>query len=161
MKITSPNGVHCLKFLHLLFAFMWIGGAMSMMLTLFTIPDSSAEAVLMKATILKQIDDWLVIGGAFGILATGLLYGFLTKWGFFHHRWLALKWIITVVMVLLGTFAMGPYIDANAMSGVDFFTDSRTAYDANISQLKLFGCIQCILIALVVVLSVLKPFKKK
>ncbi len=46
----------------------------------------------------------VVIPGAFGWLATGLIYGIFSHWGFFRHDWLTCKWAITVAAILFGTF---------------------------------------------------------
>lgn len=39
------------------------------------------------------IDYAIVIPGAILAVATGIIYGIFTKWGFFKHRWITVKWI--------------------------------------------------------------------
>ena len=34
------------------------------------------------------------------LMATGLLYGFATKWGFFSHGWVTAKWMLTITLVV-------------------------------------------------------------
>lgn len=34
------------------------------------------------------------------LMATGLLYGFATKWGFFSHGWVTAKWVLTIALVV-------------------------------------------------------------
>ena len=34
------------------------------------------------------------------LMATGLLYGFATKWGFFSHGWVTAKWMLTIALVV-------------------------------------------------------------
>lgn len=34
------------------------------------------------------------------LMATGLLYGFVTKWGFFSHGWVTAKWVLTIALVV-------------------------------------------------------------
>ena len=56
------------------------------------------------SSVLKIIDDWLIIGGANGCLLTGILYAAFTMWGFFRYIWMTIKWILTAFMIATGTF---------------------------------------------------------
>ena len=62
------------------------------------------SSMLMRAQVLKVIDDYLIIVGAVGCVLTGILYGLFTNWGFFRHRWITIKWLLTVLMVAMGIF---------------------------------------------------------
>jgi hypothetical protein len=86
----------------------------------------------------------------------------LTPWGFFKHRWVAWKWILTVACILFGTFVLGPMINGqpaiSAALGLDALADP--AYQANRSNNLLGGGLQLLAIFFMVVISTLKPWKK-
>ena len=42
------------------------------------------------------VDEHFLIPGGIGIIVTAILYGTITKWGFFKQRWITVKWILTV-----------------------------------------------------------------
>lgn len=161
MKKLKGNGIKILKTIHLLFAFMWIGGALSMNLLLLTTAPLESYEMYMRSLSLMLVDDWLIIPGAMGCLFTGLIYGIWTLWGFFKHRWLTVKWVLTVAMILLGTFLMGPWVDGNvyAVQDIPDYTPDNTVFFHNVSQTILWGSIQLVLLLAVVVISVFKPWK--
>lgn len=161
MKKLKGNGVKALKAVHFLFAFMWIGGALSMTLLLLTTAPQESYEMYMRSLSLKQVDDWLIIPGAMGCLATGIVYGVWTHWGFFKHRWVTVKWGLTIAMILLGTFLMGPWVNGNVYAPADIadYTRANTEFFHNVSQTILWGSIQLILLLGVIVISVFKPWK--
>ena len=67
--------------------------------------------------ILEAIDMKILVPGAVGCLLTGIVYGIFTHWGFFKHRWLTVKWTLTLFMILFGTFYMGPLVKGNVLIG--------------------------------------------
>ena len=163
MKTLGANGIKTLKIVHLLFAFMWIGGAFSMILLLFTTSPAEIGEMYMRSRVLQLIDDWLIIPGAVGCLLTGVVYGIWSKWGFFKHRWITIKWILTFAMVLFGTFAMGPWVNGNVYSVDEMFryTTENSEFARNVSLSAICGSIQTACLLFIVVISVLKPWKKK
>jgi hypothetical protein len=52
------------------------------------------------------IDNWVVVPAAWGSLLTGLFESWLTTWGFFKFRWVTLKWIATVAMMIYAPLLM-------------------------------------------------------
>ena len=156
MKILGTKGLKVLKTFHLLFAFLWIGGGLSMTLLMLTTEPSESDAY-MRALVLKQIDDWLVIVGANGCLLTGIVYGAFTRWGWFRHGWITAKWILVAFMMLSGTFMMGPPVNGNAVLGI-----SMSEYAQNVETTLFWAVPQCLLYVVVIILSVWKPkFKKQ
>lgn len=163
MKNLNATGMKILKTIHLIFAIMWMGGAFSMMLLLFTTAPMVNHEMYMRSLALKMIDDYLIIIGANGIIISGILYGIFTKWGFFKHRWITAKWIITIFMMLSGTFAMGPYVNANVyeIDSITEYAAKATEFNQNIAQIIPWGILQTVLLVLVIIISVFKPWKKK
>lgn len=151
MKKLGTKWVKALKILHVAFAVMWAGGAVSMMTVMLLTEVTDASSMLTRAQVLKVIDDYLIIVGANGCIVTGILYGALTNWGFFRHRWITAKWVLTVLMVASGTFLMGPCVNGNVL------TSDATVYHSNVEQTIFWGWVQIVLLVIVLVLSAWKP----
>ena len=47
------------------------------------------------------VDEYFLIPGGIGIVVTAILYGTITKWGFFKHKWITVKWILTVLLIAI------------------------------------------------------------
>jgi hypothetical protein len=163
MKKLESNGLKVLKIVHLFCAFLWIGGALSMLLLLLTTSPEKNYGMYMRSLSLQLIDDWLIIPGAIGCMLTGVVYGVWSKWGFFKHNWITVKWILTILMALFGTFAMGPWVNDNVYPIDELFryTTDNNVFAHNVFLTMICGIIQTICLLLVVVISVFKPWKKK
>lgn len=162
MKKLNPLGIKILKIIHLFFAVLWIGGGIALLVVLFSVTPLNGDELYMKSRILQIIDDFLIIPGAITSFFIGIVYGIWTNWGFFKHRWITAKWIVTVAQILFGTFALGPWINENveiANQFRDAALDNATLLQ-NIEMSQIWGTIQVLLLVLVfLVISVLKPWK--
>lgn len=163
MGKLHARGQRILKIVHLIFAGLWIGGAVALNLMVASLGPAETGGELLGYDIARKfVDDFIIIPGATGCLLSGLLISLLTPWGFFKHRWVAVKWILTVACVLFGTFALGPLINGqpgiSAALGLDALSDP--AYLANRHNNLLGGALQLAAIAFMVVISVIKPWKR-
>ena len=151
-----------LKTAHLLSAMMWTVGVMSMMVVGFMSPESGDELHILLS-VKKYIDDTLVIPGAIITLVTAIVYGLCTNWGFFKHKWITVKWIAAVAVVVAGTF----YFNVKMHRCIDITSISRDTALANPEvvenmQIIMIGtCFQAAILVALVVISVFKPWKKK
>ena len=57
------------------------------------------------------IDIFILTPVAVITLLTGLMYSLCTRWGFFQHGWIIYKWIITLFIIVTGTFYLGPMVE--------------------------------------------------
>lgn len=163
MKKLSSKGLKVLKTFHLIFAMIWTTGAIAMVLITFLSHAQSGDELHMKYSILLLIDNWLIITGAMTSLVIGIVYGIFTNWGFFKHRWIVVKWIITVAEILFGTFAYHPWLTKNleiiskfkeaAVYNAEFMTNNR--------YMEISGFFQAGLLLFLIVISVFKPWKAK
>lgn len=126
----------------------------------FFVHPEGAEQMYMLSIDIWTLDQLLIWVGVMGCLLTGLIYGIWTKWGFFKQCWLTWKWILTILMILLGTFVMGPAGDGN-VNPVEWYDTNVSEYLRNMATTALWGSIQLGLLLIVVWLSVFKPAKKK
>jgi hypothetical protein len=94
-------------------------------------------------------------------LLTGFIYSFFSRWGFFKHRWMIFKWIITVIAILFGTFFLGPW-ETNMMKisgkiGISALSDPEYLYNEKMNLI--FGSIQVLVLMITIFISIFKPWK--
>ena len=164
MKKLNPQGVKILKMFHLFFAILWIGGGLALVILFFSVNPANGDELYMKSRVIQIIDDYLIIPGAMASLFIGVIYGIWTNWGFFKYRWLIVKWIMTVVQILFGTFVLGPWVNENveiASQLRDMAMDDTTLLH-NVKMSQIWGTVQVtILVLAFIVVSVQKPWKLK
>lgn len=161
MKL-SAKGQKVLKIVHLVCAIAWIGSAIVMNTLRHLVPVDSVEGMYYVAAVLEAVDMDILVPGAVLCLLTGVVYGLFTNWGFFKHRWLIVKWVLTVFIIVFGTFYMGPRVKENVVVGAALMSGSGdvAAYWENVAASTWSGALQLVLLAVVVVVSVFKPWKK-
>ena len=105
----------------------------------------------------------IVIPGAFGCLLTGLLYSSFSNWGFFKHKWMIFKWVVTVTAILFGTFFLGPWetemMNISGKIGISALIDSDYLYNEKMNLI--FGTIQVLILMVTVFISIFKPWRSK
>lgn len=163
MKKLSAKGMKALKVVHLVFAIAWFGSAISMNLLRYLVEVNDAAGMYCMAKILEAIDMQILVPGAIGCLLTGFVYGIFTNWGFFKHRWLTVKWVLTLFMILFGTFYIGPMVKENVLIGKAVMEGSGDAaqYWLNVTANAYAGLLQIVLLSIVTIISVYKPWKRK
>lgn len=87
-----------LDLVHLLFASLWLGGFTIVLVCSIMLWTQTIDPVFGLATINFVQEVVKVCIPA--LMATGLLYGFATKWGFFSHGWVTAKWMLTITLVV-------------------------------------------------------------
>lgn len=163
IKKLKPQAVKILKMLHLFFAFSWIMGGVTLCLLVFITYPESGDELYMRSRILQIVDDYFIIGGAFGALITGLIYSIWTNWGFFKHPWIIVKWIMTILQMIFGTFVLGPCINNNVIIAYQLRDAALTdpVFLNNIQTTQIWGTVQTVLLLAIIIISVQKPWKKK
>ncbi len=163
MKKLSITQQKWLKLIHIYFACLWVGGAVSVTLMHFFMDASDGMQLYGINLSMKFVDDFIIIPGATGSFFTGILYSVFTKWGWFKHRWITVKWIINIYGVLFGTFYLGPWLNSlppiSKIEGLKALSNS--VYMNNQKMLCIWATFQAVTIIIAVLLSVFKPWKKK
>jgi len=163
IKLTVKENAW-LKIFHLLFVGAWIGGQMSLILIqnikyILALPEHQ-YGILASV---KAIDDIVVVGGAVGCLLTGLVYSRMTPWGFFKFRWVAVKWISTILLILFGTFFLGPWLNEMTQISANEYAlalmNPQYLYDEKMNMI--WGSLQFGVNIFLVIISVLKPWKRQ
>ena len=163
MKTLGTKGLQILKISHLLFAIMWIGGVMALVSLQLGQAPQTKDMMYLAAQSHLIVDEYFLIPGGIGIIVTAVLYGSFSKWGFFKHKWLVAKWILTVLLVVLGAGYMGVTIKENMVYAQRIQADNAdtSIFLANIRYVAIAGIVQLIGFAYIIVISVVKPWRKK
>lgn len=162
MKKFGATGMKILKTLHLTFVMLWTVGVIAMAILLL-MKAQSGDELFMKYKAVRFIDDLIVIPTATITVLIGILYGIKSNWGFFKYKWVTVKWIVSIIVIVVGTFYLSPMLDANlelsdtqrnlAMSNAEMISREN--------QIFYCGCISSITLILLVIISVFKPWKAK
>ena len=98
MRKLTKTPKRVLDLIHLLFASFWFGGFAIMFICSIMLSVQAIDTYFGFATIslIQEIIKVCIPG----LMVTGLLYGFVTKWGFFTHGWIVAKWLLTIVLVV-------------------------------------------------------------
>lgn len=162
MGTMTPKGLKILKIFHLLFAIMWIGGVMALISVQLGSSPANNEMAYMSAIDQLIIDEFFLIPGGIGIVITAIIYAIFTKWGFWKHNWLKVKWVLTIALVIIGAGYMGVLIKENVayIEGVMPTTEYLVRYWINVRNIAIAGIIQMAGFLSIVVISVFKPWKK-
>lgn len=159
MRMLSPIQQRWLKLLHIVFAAMWMGGGLSLCLILFFSRPQNGDELYAANRAMQIVDDMVIVPGAMGGLFTGLIFSVWTRWGFFKHGWVTIKWMMTLAQAILGTFLLGPWLNDN----VDIARLERIAaldnpiFAANQHKTMVWGTLQVALIGVMMGISVIKP----
>ena len=107
----SVNAQKILKILHIITTSCWMGGclALTILMHVSQYAESDAELFGMLKSY-KYINVLITVYlGAYGSLFTGLAYSLCTNRGFFRHKWVIAKWVMTLGMLYGGAAYLGPW----------------------------------------------------
>ena len=162
--LISNEAQKVLKIFHLFAVCFWVGGSMGLTLLLHAAKDAGSAGELFG--ILKSYRFISVIVtvymGAYGSFFTGLAYSLCTNRGFFRHKWIILKWAVTLGMIIYGSAYLGAWstqmLEMAAAEGLAALKDPafQTVYDNHI--IALFAYMALFILA--TILSVYKPWER-
>lgn len=159
MKLLAPKTMKWLKLVHVTCASVWFGCAAALNLLKLCVDAQNPAQMQTLAQCMLVVDNALIFCGVLGTLITGLVYGIWTKWGFFRQLWLKWKWILSMTVVVSGTFITGPAIEGSVQP-IEWYAANMSTYLDNMSTTAISGAIQFGLLLLVFYLSVMKPVRK-
>ncbi len=114
-------------------------------------------------SVLKLLDDFVIIPTANLALLTGGLLCWLTIWGFFKHYWVIVKWVATVTLIVFGTIWLGPWV--NAMTAISdtqrLQALQNPLYMFDRQAMIIAGTIQTLCVLAIIAISVLKPWGRR
>ena len=149
---------------HVGFIGLWFGTALSMVIiALSNRNTTNGDELYAINSIVKLLDDFIVIPAAVGSLLTGGLLSWLTVWGFVKFYWVIVKWISTLVLITFGTFWLGPW--TNAMTSISDTERLKALenplYMFDVKGVIIGGGIQTLCLLVIIAISVLKPWGRR
>jgi len=153
-----------IKSIHIIAAGIWITTGLVMFIIHFMGNDLSTGAELhLLNRITYFIDMKLLVPSAIVCLLTGWMYSQFTKWGYFKHGWLIFKWIITILIIVLGTIYSGPWIEETVKISGKMGLEALQNADYNwySSNHVIMGACMTATLLLTVFISIFKPKNPK
>lgn len=107
-----------LLFLHVVASVGWFGaGAANVVLASVAARTASAPLRTSSYHLMNAVDLALVIPLAFAALGTGIVVSLTTKWGLLHYRWVLVKLVLTLAVIVWSTFGVGVWVEVGMTSG--------------------------------------------
>ncbi|QKW07842.1 DUF2269 domain-containing protein [Streptomyces sp. NA04227] len=120
MKLRRPSR-RAFLVLHVCASVGWLGLSLGLLaLAITAAATGSPEAAEASYRSMKMFADWLLLPMAFTTLATGLVLSLGTQWGLLQHRWVSVKFWVSLIATGLTVFSLRPGINtaaAEAMAG--------------------------------------------
>lgn len=157
------KGLRILKSCHLLGVVCWMGGSVTSLMLLTKLSTVSSQQSLYDVLrLLEMIDLSMIASAAMFTVGVGLVYGIFTSWGFIRVRWVLIKWMLSLGIIVSGTVLyipaleqMGAVVTLQGMKAI-----STAAFQSVLTQVYiLFGCHLAAMVFMVF-LSVLRPWSK-
>lgn len=164
MKKLNVKQKNWLVSAHVISGAIWFGTAICMVaISLSNTHTNEGNSLFAINSILKTLDDFIIIPSATASLLTGALLSWLTIWGFFKHYWVTFKWIATVSLITFGTLWLGPWVNTitsiSEMEKTKALANPLYSFDAKAALIG--GVIQTISIAFIIAVSILKPWGRR
>lgn len=104
---------------HVAVSVSWLGltiGLLALGITAYTTDSATMTEAAYRA--MKVFGDWLVLPIALLTLGTGVVLSLGTRWGLARHRWVWIKFWLTLITLGLSAFLLRPEINSAAAAGV-------------------------------------------
>jgi hypothetical protein len=164
MKKLSVKQKNWLLSSHVASGGIWFGTALCMIVIAWSNRKTpNGDELYAINSVMKLLDDFVIIPAAIASLLTGGLLSWLTIWGFFKHYWVIVKWVATVTLIVFGTLWLGPWTNAmTAISEVERLRSLQNPLYMFDQKAVLTGAIiQTICILSIIGISVLKPWGRR
>lgn len=159
---TRPRLRKTVLLLHILFGVGWIGADIVLFILLYTglTTDDGAIAAACYRAVAVFVPIAIPVL-SLGMLATGLVLGWGTKWGLLRHWWVLVKLALATVMVVLVFVSLLPGVndldDANATLSADAV---RNSLGSAPDQMMFPPVVSFLMLTTAAVLSVYKPWSR-
>jgi len=163
MKTMSEKNEKILKIIHLVAMSIWFSSLVIMFVIALTIPNlKSSEAFYYAHKINYLIDFQILTPAAILTFLTGLIYGIFTKWKVKENKWLKIKVVITVALIVVGTFWLGPTLKGMTLAaenqGISLLSDAD--YLSKLKIVTWSSAINAVFLFFAIAISTFKPGNK-
>ncbi|SHE67981.1 hypothetical protein SAMN05444392_102349 [Seinonella peptonophila] len=153
-----------LVILHVLLIFVWFSGSITTFtLGVYVMNVKDGAELLMTYDHIHMIDLYLIRFPALGVLISGVILSIWTHWGLTKYYWVMTKEVLTILVIVLGSFGVNTWVTDNVMilfaheSGS--FVNSQFAW--NQSAIIMTSIIQLSAMIFMTMISYLKPWGKR
>ncbi|KUL44877.1 hypothetical protein [Streptomyces regalis] len=152
MKLSRPARRASLV-VHVVASASWLGLTLGLLALAITAA-TTGSAVTVEASVraMKLFADWLLLPLAFLTLVSGLVLSLGTQWGLARHRWVYIKFWLTLATTTATTFALRPGLS----STVATVAASEPLPDA--TDLMMGPIVSLSAYVFMTVISILKPW---
>ncbi|MGK7952685.1 MAG: DUF2269 family protein [Xenococcaceae cyanobacterium] len=164
MKKLTFKQKHWLLSAHIIFAALWTGTVLCMFLLSWSNRKTSNPDILYSLhSAVNLLDDYVVIPAAIGSVLTATFLCWLTNYGFTKFWWVISKWILSISLIIFGTFWLYPWSnEAEAIArsqGVLALTNRLYDWDAR--GILIGTMVQVLLLLTIIGISVIKPWGRR
>ncbi|PAE37506.1 hypothetical protein [Bacillus sp. 7884-1] len=144
---------------HILFSAIWLGVTVTfLILSISVLMTNDSQVIKAYYQSILQMEQTAGRASLIGTVITGLILSLLTKWGLFKFYWIITKEILTLICLILGFI----FIYYWTINGIQHLEESiGDHFMANHYQLMIWIIIQVILLAILFILSVFKPWGQR
>jgi uncharacterized protein with FMN-binding domain len=160
-RLLLPRGWHkALNIIHQIFVGICLVSLIALIVLLVLRNGADGSRLASLDFKIYSLFNGFFIWSFYGIVTTAIIFAIFTRWGFFRHKWLVIKWVFVAVLILMTMFLISPAISGLVAirSGGFVIEGAKEEYSrlggAAIPWLILEGLI----IAGIKVLSKLKPW---
>ncbi len=156
----SEKNEKILKIVHLAAMSIWFSSLFIIFAIGITIPNLKSSDTIYYAHYINSIVDFRILTpSAILTFLTGVIYGIFTKWNVKENKWLKIKVVITLLLILLGTFWLGPTLSdmtfAAEKDGIGILNNDSYLTKLNITTW--FSVINAIILFFAIAISTFKP----
>lgn len=160
MKKMSKKNEKILKIVHVSAMSVWFTSLIIMyVINLLLTNITSSDVFYFTHHINSIIDFDILTPTAIVTFLTGIIYGLFTDWEVKKNTWLKIKVAITVAIILLGTFWLGPTLrdmtESAKLNGIDLLLEPE--YMSNLKTVTWFSLLNALLLLFAIAISTLKP----
>ena len=164
-KLLSKSARKWALWVHVLSSSLWLGSALAMMVLILARGSSPSDAAELYAFCLcvKLIDDFVIIASCGVSALSGMLLAWETPWGFFRHWWVAVKLVVTIVLLIVGASLLGPWIDeTEALARTHgWAVREMPRYRLVEREVMVLGGIQMMVLGFLLYASIFKPWGRR
>lgn len=155
---------HWLLSAHIIFAALWTGTVLCMLLLSWSNRKSDNPDILYALhSAVNLLDDYVVIPAAIGSVVTATFLCWFTNYGFAKFWWIISKWFLSISLIVFGTFWLYPWSNTAEEiaknQGLSAWTNRVYILD---TQAVLIGALaQTVLLIIIIGISVIKPWGRR
>jgi len=150
-----------LKWIHVTFVAFSLGGLVSMLVLVLLKKHLNIDENLFLIDLsIYNLFNIVVNYSFYLLIVTGIIYSLFSKWGFFKHHWITLKWIGVLISFVFVWFWLGPTINGLVAlaDGGFILLGAHGEYLDYFGKSQLFIAVQGLLFLAIVFISVYKPW---